>query len=191
MTKATAQTIVKAAIETVREKGVAGTSSRAIARRGDFNQALIFYYFGSLENLLLEALRRTSAERLERYTEVVEPIGTLEALVPAMAGLWEEDKAAGHVQVVAQLIAGSANRPELRATLVELMEPWAALAEQTLGRVLPAGLPVRDIAFGTVVWYLGVNLVTHLDPAGSRIDSLFERGREWAPIVAPVLEDFR
>src|SRR5580765_2892594 len=133
MTKATAQTIVKATLETVREEGVTGATSRAIARRGAFNQALIFYYFGSLENLLLEALRRTSAERLERYTEVVEPIGTLEALVPAMADLWEEDKAAGHVQVVAQLIAGSANRPDLRATLVELMEPWAALAEQTLG----------------------------------------------------------
>jgi hypothetical protein len=57
--------------------------------------------------------------------------------------------------------------------------------------VLPAGLPVRDLAFGTVVWYLGVNLVTHLDPAGERIDSLFERGREWAPIVAPLLEGLR
>jgi hypothetical protein len=63
-----------------------------------------------------------------------------------------------------------ANRPELRATLVELMEPWAALAEQSRAcRLTPS---VWDIAFGTVLWYLGVNLVTHLDPAGSRIDSL-------------------
>ena len=55
MIKPTAQTIVKAALETLREEGFAGASSRAIARRGGFNQALIFYHFGSLANLLLEA----------------------------------------------------------------------------------------------------------------------------------------
>jgi AcrR family transcriptional regulator len=190
VTKATAQTIVKATLETVREEGVAGATSRAIARRGSFNQALIFYHFGSLENLLLAALRQTSEERLARYREVVTPIATLDALVPAMADLWEEDKAAGHVQVVAQLIAGSANRPELKATVVELMEPWIELAEQTFARVLPPGLPTADIAFGTVVWYLGVNLITHLDPEGRRTDSLFARGREWAPLVAPLLNTF-
>jgi AcrR family transcriptional regulator len=190
-TKATAQAIVKAALETVRAEGFAGATSRAIARRGGFNQALIFYHFGSLEGLLLSALRQTSEERLARYRAVVEPIDALEALVPAMADLWEEDKAEGHVQVVAQLIAGSANRPELRAAAVELMKPWVALAEQTFARVLPASLPTADLAYGTVVWYLGVNLMSHLDPGGGRIDALFAHGREWAPLVAPLLDKFR
>jgi AcrR family transcriptional regulator len=187
MTKATAQTIVKAAVDTIREEGYAGATSRAIARSGGFNQALIFYHHGSLENLLDAALRQTSEERLARYREVVQPIETLDRLLPAMADLWQEDKAAGHVRVVAQLIAGSANRPELSATVVELMEPWVELARETFDRVLPPGLPTADIAYGTVVWYLGVNLITHLDPEGSRTDALFDRGREWAPLVAPLL----
>ena len=187
MTKATAQTIVKATLETVREEGFAGATSRAIARRGGFNQALIFYHFGSLEGLLLVALRQTSEERLSRYREVVGPIATLDALVPVMADLWEEDKSAGHVRVVAQLIAGSANRPELASAVVELTEPWIALAQETFDRVLPPGLPTADLAFGTVVWYLGVNLITQLDPEGTRTDALFARGREWAPLVAPLL----
>ena len=188
MTKSITQTIVKATLETLRDEGFAGATSRAIARRGGFNQALIFYHFGSLENLRVVALRQTSEERLARYTEVVSRARTLEALLPAMVDLWEEDKAAGHVKVVAQLIAGSANRPELAETVVPLMEPWLALAEATFERVLPTGLPVADIAYGTVVWYLGVNLVTHLDPDGARTDSLFARGREWAPLVGPLLD---
>ena len=191
MIKATAQTIIKAALEALRDEGFAGATSRTIARRGDFNQALIFYHFGSLESLLIAALRQTSEERLARYREVVAPIESLDALLPAMADLWEEDKAAGHVQIVAQLVAGSVNRPELSKQVVELMEPWVGLAEETLARVLPSGLPVADIAFGTVVWYVGVNLMMHLDPNGARGEALFAHGREWAPVVAPLLDSLR
>jgi AcrR family transcriptional regulator len=190
MTKATDQAIVKAALATVRDEGFAGASSRAIARRGGFNQALIFYHFGSLENLLLTALRQTSEERLAIYHEIVDPITKLDELIPAMADLWSEDYGAGHVRIVAQMIAGSANRPELAATVVELIEPWVELAEQTFDRVLPPGLPTADLAYGTVVWYLGANLITQLDPGGRRTDALFKRGREWAPLVAPLLDAF-
>jgi len=190
MTKSITQTIVKATLGTLRDQGFAGATSRAIARRGGFNQALIFYHYGSLENLRLVALRQLSEERLARYTDVVSDVPTLDALVPVMVDLWEEDKAAGHVQVVAQLIAGSANRPELAGAVVELMERWVALAETTLERVLPSGLPIQDIAYGTVVWYLGVNLITHLEPDGTRTEALFNRGREWAPLVGPLLAVF-
>ena len=187
MTKSTTQTIVKATLTTLRDEGFAGATSRAIARRGGFNQALIFYHFGSLENLRLAAVRQMSEERLARYTEAVAALPTLEALVPTMVDLWEEDKAAGHVQVVAQLIAGSANRPELAGAVVSLMEPWIALAETTFARVLPSGLPLAELAFATVVFYLGLNLITHLDPDDTRIDSLFGRGRSWAPLLTPLL----
>ncbi len=190
MTKATDQAIVKAALATVREVGFAGASSRAIARRGGFNQALIFYHFGSLENLLLTALRQTSEERLAIYHEIIDPITTLDELIPAMADLWNEDYGAGHVRVVAQMIAGSANRPELAASVVELLEPWIELAQTTFDRVLPPGLPTAELAYGTVVWYLGANLITQLDPGGTRTDALFKRGREWAPLVAPLLAAF-
>jgi hypothetical protein len=108
-----------------------------------------------------------------------------------MTDLWEEDRAAGHVEIVAQLMAGSVGRPELSSHVVELMEPWIVLAEETLARVLPAGLPVADIAFGTVVWYVGMNLMTQLDPNGTRADALFRGGREWAPAIAPLLDGLR
>jgi AcrR family transcriptional regulator len=185
--KPTAQTIVKAALETLREEGFAGASSRAIARRGGFNQALIFYHYGSVEAVLLAAVRQLSEERLARYREVVTPIDSLDELVPAMADLWKEDEAEGHVRVVAQVIAGSANRPELARQVVEQTEPWVDFARETLGRVLPPGLPVDDIAYGIVVWYVGANLMAHLEPDGRRTDELFARAREWAPLLGSFL----
>src|SRR5215208_6752877 len=105
MIKSTAQAIADAALETLRTHGFAGATSRAIARAGGFNQALIFYHYGSLENLLLAALRRSSDERLARYREALAGRESLATLVPAMADLYEEDKAAGHVRIVSQVVA--------------------------------------------------------------------------------------
>jgi AcrR family transcriptional regulator len=176
--------IAQAALETLRSEGFAAATSRAIARRGGFNQALIFYHFGSLEALLLAALGRTSEERLERYRERVAGVAALDELPAVLAELHAEDRGTGHMRVVAQMVAGSLNRPELARGVLAAMEPWIDLAEETLARVLPAGLPTRDLAYAVVTFYFGVNLVGHLDPDDQRADALFERARELAPLLA-------
>src|SRR5919204_1862170 len=183
MTKSTAQQIVDAALETLQEKGFAGASSRAIARRGGFNQALIFYHHGSVEGLLLEALDRTSEQRLARYREALADVRTLEELVLRAGELYEEDEASGHMRVVAQMVAGSVNRPELAREVLARMDPWVAFAEETLARVLPEGLPVPELAYAIVTFYLGANLLTHLDPDHARTDALLRAARELAPLA--------
>src|SRR5919198_4379118 len=188
MTKPTAQTIVEAALETLKEDGFAGATSRAIARRGGFNQALIFYYFGSLEGLLLAALERASTERLARYRPAVENVRTLDELIPVMADLWEQDRAAGAVRVVSQMVAGAVNRPELAERVVALMEPWVELARETVERVLPPVIPARETADAIVTFYLGVNLMTNLDPGAERAAAFFAKARELAPLLKPMLE---
>ena len=85
------------------------------------------------------------------------------------------------------MIAGSANRPELCARLIELMEPWNELAGETLARVLPPGLPAAELGYASVVWYLGANLVAYLDPAGQRLEGLFAEARRWTPLLGPLL----
>ena len=56
--RAHAARIVEAAIETLKTEGFAGASARAIARTGGFNQALVFYHFGSVNELLHRGARR-------------------------------------------------------------------------------------------------------------------------------------
>jgi AcrR family transcriptional regulator len=187
MIKSTAQTIVAAAQKTLLEEGFSGTTSRAIARAGGFNQALIFYHYGSVEGLLVTALRETSERRLARYRERLAPISTVTDLMPAMAELWEEDRAAGHVQLVSQMVAGSIGSPELARQVVELMNPWVDLARETLAHVLPPHLPIDDLAYAVCVWYLGVDLLTHLDPERAQSSRLLERAGEFAPVIDALL----
>jgi AcrR family transcriptional regulator len=188
----TRQRIVVAALETLKRDGFAGASSRAIARAGGFNQALIFYHFGSLDALLLAALDHTSAERLERYQKAVDEAETVEELLSVVVRVHAEDRETGHTTVVAQMIAGSVARPELAPEMIARMEPWIDLCEQALAKGvdrlgLATPLPPRDIAYAVVTFYLGVNLLTHLDER-RRIDRLFDRIEELAPIASALAE---
>lgn len=73
--------IIQPAIESLKEVGYAGTSIREIARRGDFNSALISNYFGGLHKLPLAALDHSSEIRMRRYTQAVKEASGLEELM--------------------------------------------------------------------------------------------------------------
>jgi AcrR family transcriptional regulator len=196
MTKSSAQKsertraqILEAALATLKTEGFAGASSRAIARAGGFNQALIFYYFGSLDGLFLAALDQTSDERLARYRGAVDDAETPEELAAVAARIYREDRDAGHMTVVSQMIAGSISRPELAPEMIRRMQPWIELCEEALAKFAgdsPAAaiVPLRDVAYAMVTFYLGVNLLTHLDEDNSRTDALFARVEELAPLLA-------
>lgn len=192
MLKADAQTtkqaIVQAAFETLREQGYAGASARAIARRGDFNQALVFYHFGSVQNLLLAALDATSGVRMERYEAALRAAEDAPGLVDAARTLHAEDLESGHITVLTEMIAGSVGNPELGREIVARMEPWIDLVERSIDRLLAGSplagvVPPRDLAFGVVAFYLGIDLLAQLDGDRSRVERLFQLGGTFAPLL--------
>jgi AcrR family transcriptional regulator len=183
----TRQRIIDAALRTLTKEGFAGATSRAIARAGGFNQALIFYHFGSLDGLLLAALDRTSEERLARYREAVDNAETAGDLAEVAASIYAEDRDRGHMTVVSQMVAGSVARPELAKEVVARMEPWIELCEDALRKGLassPAAevVPMRDLAYAIVTFYLGLNLLTHLDEDRERTEALVTQLEALAPL---------
>ena len=185
----TRKRIVDAALKTLKKEGFAGATSRAIARAGGFNQALIFYHFGSLDGLLLAALDQTSEERLGRYRAAVDGAETAQDLAEVAASIYAEDRDRGHMTVVSQMVAGSVARPELAKEVVARMEPWIELCEDALRKGLAntlaaEALPLRDLAYAVVTFYLGLNLLTHLDEDRERTEALVARLQGLAPLLA-------
>src|SRR3982750_333422 len=78
---ATRRQMVDAALATLKEEGFARTTARAVARRGGFNQALVYYHFGGLDELLLAALDASSGARLERYRAAIDSAGSTPELL--------------------------------------------------------------------------------------------------------------
>lgn len=170
--------IIEAAVATIKEEGIAGTSARAIARRGDFNQALIFYHFGSIEDLLLATMEYTSSARIELYRSRLEEVNSLADLAAVAGDLHREDRESGNMTLLTQLMAGAAN-DEVRAEhLMTTFEPWITFVRETLDRLVattPFGgmFDMDDIAFTVAALFVGVELMSDLDPERSR-ESVYE-----------------
>lgn len=175
----TKQRIIQAAFDTLSKEGFAAATARAIARRGRFNQALIFYHFGTLNDLLLAALEVSGMARLDRYREAMSVANTFDERIQTATRLYREDLDSGHITVLAEIIAGSLSEPRLGPKVIDLMKPWIEFAagvikESISGTVFEALIDPQTAAFAVVAMYLGVDLLTLLDKDDSRADALFQ-----------------
>ncbi len=181
--------IVEAAIATLKSHGYAGASARTIAAEGGFNQALIFYHFGSVRNALLAALDRTSAERMEAYRVAATEAPDMPALVAVATRIYHEDLASGHIKILAELIAGASSDPTLGPEIVARIAPWIAFAKEEIERVFEGTplanlLPADDLAYAIVAQFLGLELLTHLDGSTERAERLFQLSAGLATIAS-------
>jgi AcrR family transcriptional regulator len=184
--------IVEAALVTLKREGYGGASARAIAAVGKFNQALIFYHFGSVNDALLAALDRSNDERLARYREEFGAAATLPEMIDAAAQLYREDVACGHVKALCELIAAGAGSAEFGREVAARVEPWAAFTRETFERVT-AGLPLAalitadEAAYALTSLYLGMELLNNLNGTHERADAMFVKASAFASLLAPLL----
>lgn len=180
--------LVEAAIATLQTKGFAGASAREIAATGDLNQALVFYHYGSVQNLLMAALDAVSARRLTSYGPRFERASTVGELAILAKEIYQEDLDDGYVTVLAEMVAGGVSDRDLGLAVAERIEPWvemvaSKLSKLTAGTVLDALVPPRETAFAIVALYLGMDLLSHLDGGHWRAEALLELGIRNAPLA--------
>ncbi len=185
--------IIDAVLTTVRNEGLVGTSARVIARTGGFNQALVFYHFGSVEDLLLAALERANQRRMDRFRERLENVNDLRDLVAVAIDLHtsaEEDS--DHVALSA-IVAGWSANSDVGPRILETLRPWDEMVADALRRSLadtPFGqmVPTEDLAHAISALFLGIELMSRLDADDKRTDSLFASLAGAANLAGPLLE---
>jgi AcrR family transcriptional regulator len=183
------ETLIAAAIESLREDGFVGASARNIARRAGCNQGLVFYHFGSVVNLLLAALDEVGNRRLGEYGAAVQGATTLPELVTAATRIFREDLDAGYLKVLSEMIAGASATPGLGEAIAERIAPWRAFAEDALTRALassPIGavIPAGVVAHAAVALYLGLELLADLDGDRAPTEALFAHATMLANLVS-------
>jgi len=184
--------IVEAALRTLKTKGFAGASARAIAAEGDFNQALIFYHFGSVRNLLLAVLDLISERRMREYGPAFEHARSASELASLARTIYRDDLERGYITVLGEMVSGGVTDADLGAAVAARIEPWMEMVERKLEQML-VGTPFpllaspRDIAFGLVALYFGVDMLSHLQRDQSRAESLLELAESLAALVETVM----
>jgi len=164
----TRRALVEAAIETLKDEGFAGTSARAISERAGLNQALIFYHFGSVVNLLLAALDSVSNDRMVKFSAAINNVSSPTDLTNIAAQIFRDDLDSGHVTVLAEMIAGASSVEGLGVEVATRLSPWFTFAEEAIEKSfgdspLASLLPSSDVAYVIVALYLGFEMLTHLD----------------------------
>jgi AcrR family transcriptional regulator len=183
--------IAEAALATLKANGYAGASARAIAHIGGFNQALIFYHFGSVQNALLAALDLISERRLADYGPRFESSRTPSELAQLARVIYDEDLEHGYITALGEMVSGGVSDPLLGAEVAARIEPWISMVERKIEALLE-GSSVRslvssaDLAFGVVSLYFGVDMLSHLQRDRARAESLLDV----ATRLAVLLETF-
>ncbi|MFD3515218.1 TetR/AcrR family transcriptional regulator [Streptomyces sp. NPDC058657] len=168
----TKEKLLAGALRTLTEQGIAKTSARSVAATAGVNQALVFYHFGSVDELLAAACRYGAEQRVAHYRPRLAQVTTLAELLALGRTLHAEEKAGGHVAFLGQLLAGAQTHPALAPATAAGLDLWIEEIEQVLVRVLalspvgeftdPAGL-ARAVAAA----FVGLELYEGVDARGA------------------------
>ena len=190
--------IVEATLQTLQDEGIVGASARAIARAGDFNQALIFYHFGSVDDAIVAAVGELSRQRLERYRAPLMAVDNLTELIGVARELYENDRASGEITVLAQAFAGASRDDEMGPAMFDYIADWNVLIEEVVQRAIEASplgnhplasaLPRSEIAMGISALFLGIELLGQLDPERADTDKMFTSIAAMAQLAESMLQ---
>jgi AcrR family transcriptional regulator len=104
--------------------GYGGVTVRALAERAGVNQGLIHYYFGSMEEVLLQTLERFTERLLERQIALYAgPEPFVDKWRRAMTYLGE-DFESGYQKVWFEIQAMAWNHPDLKDRVAKVVERW-------------------------------------------------------------------
>jgi AcrR family transcriptional regulator len=181
--------LLEGALRTLAEQGIAKVSARSVAATAGVNQALVFYHFGSMDELLAAACRHGAEERVARYRDRLAEVTSLSGLLAIGREIHDTERAAGHVALIGQMLAGAQTHARLGPATAAGLDLWIAEIELVLRRVL-AATPFGEfadpegLARAIAASFVGLELYEGADSEGANraLDAL----QQLADLVAAV-----
>ena len=132
--RATAEeALLDAAERLLVDVGYAGITTRKLAEEAGLNHGLVHYYFGSNENLLVQALERFTGQLITRQRELYAADAPFaDKWRTAMHYLVSEDVSYQKIWLELQALAW--NNPDIRARLARVNAEWRAVLTEAFER---------------------------------------------------------
>ena len=116
--------------------GYAGVSARRLAEEAGANHGLIHYYFGSMEQLLVQVLERFTQRLIERQRAMYAADAPFLEKWRTAVGYLDDDLASGYQKIWFELQALGWNHPELRERLARIHSQWRETLTQAFTEAL-------------------------------------------------------
>ena len=104
--------------------GYANITTRKLAEEAGLNHGLVHYYFGSMQELLLQVLERFTDRLINRQKEMYKRDEPFIEKWRAAMGYLEEDRASGYAKIWYELQALGWNDPEIRKRVAKVDQAW-------------------------------------------------------------------
>lgn len=121
--------LLDAAEAVIREEGYGAATVRRISNRAGMKHQVVFYYFGSQEELLLALLRRVSTKYHERLTEALNSEHPVRAM-------WEVVSDVDATRIGLEFMAMANHSDVIRAEIAKNAESSRALETEAVARHL-------------------------------------------------------
>ncbi|MEV7097190.1 TetR/AcrR family transcriptional regulator [Amycolatopsis sp. NPDC051045] len=131
--------IVLAALEQIRARGIAGVRAADVARSLDVSTALIFYHFGTLETLVIEAFRQAAEKELAKLNDELARGGPADTRLRAVLTLYGPSTQDGW-QLWIEAGAAAMRDAALRAVLQRLDLRWRDAVVALIAEGVGAGV---------------------------------------------------
>jgi len=125
----TRELLVEAAGRLLREEGYRAISARAVAKQAGLKPQLVYYYFLTMDDLMLAVVQRINANRMERFERALTAADPLRAL-------WEMNSNRANARLSAELIVLASHHEAIRAEIVRQAEQFRATQTQAVAELL-------------------------------------------------------
>jgi AcrR family transcriptional regulator len=152
------EALLDAAERLLAEVGYAGVTTRRLAEAAGVNHGLVHYYFGSNENLLVQALERFTGRLIARQRELyAAQVPFADKWRTAMRYLVSEDVSYQKIWLELQALAW--NSPDLSGRLARVNAEWRAVLTEAFDeprRELGITLPLEGLVSLVMTFNLGI-----------------------------------
>ena len=155
--------ILDAAFRCLASTGYVALIVREIAKDAGVNHALISYYFGGKDRLVIAVLDEANRHLLQRQRQMYSQPGDFAAKWRQSRRFYEDDIASGFVRVQAELYAASLSNAELREQFLPRIQAWKLIvleavrdAQQSHRPQLPPAFSADAIASLVLEFWLGM-----------------------------------
>ncbi len=123
--------LVDATEQVLCEEGYAAVTARRVARKAHLKVQLVYYYFQTMDDLILAVVRKNTAKRLERFVQALVSPEPLRAL-------WELNRDPSSAIPATELIALANHRETIRTEIVAAARQFRTLQIDAVARLLAA-----------------------------------------------------
>ena len=121
--------MLDAAHDILREQGYSALTSRSIAERIGVKQRLVYYYFHTMDELVVETFKRGAAAELERLSEAL-------ASKYPLKEVWDVCVHTADTRITSEFMALANRNPALRDEVIKHIEACRRMQVSALSRAM-------------------------------------------------------